>query len=198
MCFAWGRGSEHIPLARRGLSECAALSRSIPDALVILLEQNYRSTQTILDAAQQVISRNVHRTPKKLFTQLGSGVPIAIHEAYNEDDESQYVIETIQTMIRKREARAADFAIMYRTNAQSRAVEDAFIRAGMPYRLVGATRFYARREIKDVLAYLHLVHNPHNSWRFCASSTFLRAGLGPRHWRRWPRRRRMRAGRRTS
>jgi DNA helicase-2/ATP-dependent DNA helicase PcrA len=134
-----------------------------PDALVILLEQNYRSTQTILDAAQQVISRNVHRTPKKLFTQLGGGVPITLHEAYNGDDEAQYVIETIQTMIRKREARAADFAIMYRTNAQSRAIEDAFIRAGMPYRLVGATRFYARREIKDVLAYLHLVHNPHNS-----------------------------------
>ena len=134
-----------------------------PDALVILLEQNYRSTQTILDAAQQVISRNVHRTPKKLFTQLGSGVPITIHEAYNEDDEAQFVIDTLGSMIRRRDARAGDLAIMYRTNAQSRAIEDAFIRAGMPYRLVGATRFYARREIKDVLAYLHLVHNPHNS-----------------------------------
>jgi DNA helicase-2/ATP-dependent DNA helicase PcrA len=134
-----------------------------PDALVILLEQNYRSTQIILDAAQQVIARNVHRTPKKLFTKLGSGVPITIHEAYNEDDEAQFVVDTISEMIRKRRAKASEFAIMYRTNAQSRAVEDAFIRAGMPYRLVGATRFYARREIKDVLAYLHLVHNPHNS-----------------------------------
>jgi len=134
-----------------------------PDAMVILLEQNYRSTQTILDAAQQVISRNVHRTPKKLFTQLGGGVPITLHEAYNEDDEAQFVIDTISTMIRKRDARAGDLAIMYRTNAQSRAIEDAFIRAGMPYRLVGATRFYARREIKDVLAYLRLAHNPHNS-----------------------------------
>jgi DNA helicase-2/ATP-dependent DNA helicase PcrA len=134
-----------------------------PDAMVILLEQNYRSTQTILDAAQQVIARNVHRTPKKLFTQLGGGVPITLHEAYNEDDEAQFVIDTISTMIRKHEARAGDLAIMYRTNAQSRAIEDAFIRAGMPYRLVGATRFYARREIKDVLAYLHLAHNPHNS-----------------------------------
>jgi len=134
-----------------------------PDALVILLEQNYRSTQAILDAAQQVISRNVHRTPKKLFTRLGLGVPITLHEAYNEDDEAQYAVDTISEMIRKRQAKASEFAIMYRTNAQSRAVEDAFIRAGMPYRLVGATRFYARREIKDVLAYLHLVHNPHNS-----------------------------------
>jgi DNA helicase-2/ATP-dependent DNA helicase PcrA len=134
-----------------------------PDALVILLEQNYRSTQTILDAAQQVISRNVHRTPKKLFTQLGAGVPITINEAYNEDDEAQFVIDTISAAIRKGQAKAGDCAIMYRTNAQSRAIEDAFIRAGMPYRLVGATRFYARREIKDALAYLHLVHNPHNS-----------------------------------
>ena len=134
-----------------------------PDALVILLEQNYRSSQTILDAAQQVISRNVHRTPKKLFTQLGGGVPITLHEAYNEDDEAQFVIDTIHAMVRKHQAQAGEFAIMYRTNAQSRAVEDAFIRAGMPYRLIGATRFYARREIKDALAYLHLVHNPHNS-----------------------------------
>ncbi len=134
-----------------------------PDAMVILLEQNYRSTQTILDAAQQVIARNIHRTPKKLFTQLGGGVPITLHEAYNEDDEAQFVIDTISTMIRKHDARAGDYAIMYRTNAQSRAIEDAFIRAGMPYRLVGATRFYARREIKDVLAYLHLAHNPHDS-----------------------------------
>jgi len=134
-----------------------------PDALVILLEQNYRSTQAILDAAQQVIARNVHRTPKKLFTQLGKGTPITLHEAYNEDDEAQYVVETISTLVAKGQAKAGDFAIMYRTNAQSRAVEDAFIRAGMPYRLVGATRFYARREVKDVLAYLHLIHNPHDA-----------------------------------
>ena len=134
-----------------------------PDARVVLLEENYRSTQTILDAAQQVITRNVHRTPKKLFTQLGKGVPITLHESYNEDDEAQYVVDTIAQMVAKGPAQARDFAVMYRTNAQSRAVEDAFIRAGMPYRLVGATRFYARREIKDVLAYLHLIHNPHDA-----------------------------------
>ena len=134
-----------------------------PDARVVLLEENYRSTQTILDAAQQVITRNVHRTPKKLFTQLGKGVPITFHESYNEDDEAQYVVDTIAQMVAKGPAQARDFAVMYRTNAQSRAVEDAFIRAGMPYRLVGATRFYARREIKDVLAYLHLIHNPHDA-----------------------------------
>jgi DNA helicase-2/ATP-dependent DNA helicase PcrA len=134
-----------------------------PDARVVLLEENYRSTQTILDAAQQVITRNVHRTPKKLFTQLGQGVPITLRESYNEDDEAQYVVDTIAQMVAKGQAQARDFAVMYRTNAQSRAVEDAFIRAGMPYRLVGATRFYARREIKDALAYLHLIHNPHDA-----------------------------------
>lgn len=134
-----------------------------PDARVILLEQNYRSTQTILDAAQQVIARNLHRTPKKLFTQLGKGVPITIKESYNEDDEAQFVVDTIAQMVAKGQAQARDFAVMYRTNAQSRAVEDAFVRAGMPYRLIGATRFYARREIKDMLAYLHLIHNPHNA-----------------------------------
>ena len=134
-----------------------------PDARVVLLEENYRSTQTILDAAQQVITRNVHRTPKKLFTQLGKGVPITLRESYNEDDEAQYVVDTIAQMVAKGQAQARDFAVMYRTNAQSRAVEDAFIRAGMPYRLVGATRFYARREIKDALAYLHLIHNPHDA-----------------------------------
>jgi DNA helicase-2/ATP-dependent DNA helicase PcrA len=134
-----------------------------PDARVVLLEENYRSTQTILDAAQQVITRNLHRTPKKLFTQLGKGVPITLRESYNEDDEAQYVVDTIAQMVAKGQAQARDFAVMYRTNAQSRAVEDAFIRAGMPYRLVGATRFYARREIKDALAYLHLIHNPHDA-----------------------------------
>ena len=134
-----------------------------PDARVVLLEENYRSTQTILDAAQQVITRNVHRTPKKLFTQLGKGVPITLRESYNEDDEAQYVVDTIAQMVAKGQAQARDFAVMYRTNAQSRAIEDAFIRAGMPYRLVGATRFYARREIKDALAYLHLIHNPHDA-----------------------------------
>lgn len=134
-----------------------------PNAHVILLEQNYRSTQTILDAARNVIDNNRQRTPKKLFTHRGEGVPISVYEAYNEDDEAQYIIDTIHDLIGKRMARAGDVAVMYRMNAQSRALEDAFIRAGMPYRLVGATRFYARKEIKDVLAYLHLIHNPNDS-----------------------------------
>lgn len=134
-----------------------------PHARVILLEQNYRSTQIILEAARNLIDNNRQRTPKKLFTQRGKGVPIAVYEAYDENDEAEHVVNTIRDLVAHRQARVGDIAIMYRTNAQSRALEDAFVRAGMPYRLVGATRFYARKEIKDVLAYLHLIHNPHDS-----------------------------------
>jgi len=134
-----------------------------PDAQVILLEQNYRSTQTILDAARGLIRRNRQRTDKRLYTERSGGAPLSIYEAYNEDDEALYVVNTIEDLIRSRQYKAADFAVFYRTNAQSRPLEEAFIRAGVPYRLVGGTRFYARREIKDVLAYLHLVHNPHDA-----------------------------------
>ncbi len=133
-----------------------------PEARVILLETNYRSTQTILDVANAIISRNVHRTPKRLRTERGRGVPVVVHEAYNEQEEAQYVVEEIARLVAEG-YRPGDCAVMYRTNAQSRVLEDAFVRAGLPYKLVGATRFYARREIKDVLAYLRLAHNPYDS-----------------------------------
>ncbi len=131
-----------------------------PDAKVVLLEQNYRSTQAILDAANAVIAKNRHRTPKKLHTQRGYGVQVVRHEAYDETDEAAFVANTIQRLVASGEARLGDCAVMYRTNAQSRTLEDAFVARGMPYRLVGGTRFYQRREIKDALAYLRLVHNP--------------------------------------
>jgi DNA helicase-2/ATP-dependent DNA helicase PcrA len=130
-----------------------------PDCETILLEQNYRSTQIVLDAAQAVIRRNPYRTHKALFTERDGGAQITLYEAYDEDDEADFVVR----IIRRSAAAPGDFAIMYRTNAQSRRLEEAFIRAGMPYRLVGATRFYARREIKDVVAYLRLIHNPADS-----------------------------------
>ncbi|HDN80857.1 MAG: hypothetical protein DRI61_07540 [Chloroflexi bacterium] len=131
-----------------------------PEARVILLEKNYRSTQTILDAAQSIISRNPHRTPKKLYTDKGQGLPIIVFEAYDEVEESEFVVGEIQRLIARGLYSPGDFAVMYRTNAQSRTLEEAFLRRGMPYQLVGATRFYERREIKDVLAYLRLAHNP--------------------------------------
>ncbi len=131
-----------------------------PEAKVVLLEQNYRSTQTILDVANAVIARNVHRTPKTLRTHRGRGLEITLHEAYDEADEAAFVVSTIQRLIARKEAKLSDCAVMYRTNAQSRPLEDAFVAQGMPYRLVGGTRFYQRKEIKDALAYLRLVHNP--------------------------------------
>jgi ATP-dependent DNA helicase UvrD/PcrA len=131
-----------------------------PDARTILLEENYRSTQTILDAAMAVIDRHPARTRKQLFTQRKGGVEIFAYEAYNEAEEAQFVVEAIADLVRKGACDPGDCAIMYRTNAQSRAVEEAFLRAGLPYKLVGAQRFYGRKEIKDVIAYLRLIHNP--------------------------------------
>ncbi|RME36644.1 MAG: hypothetical protein D6793_05425 [Thermoflexia bacterium] len=139
------------------------LREDYPDLVTILLEQNYRSTQTILDAANAVIARNPHRTPKRLFTHRGRGPKIVVHEAYDPEEEAQFVVDTIAELVLRGEAQPGDCAVMYRINAQSRALEEAFIRAGLPYRLVGATRFYARREIKDLIAYLRVVYNPHDS-----------------------------------
>jgi DNA helicase-2/ATP-dependent DNA helicase PcrA len=131
-----------------------------PDARTILLEENYRSTQLILDAAMAVIDQHPGRTRKQLFTQRKGGVEIFAYEAYNEEEEAQFVVDSIASLTARRDYAPGDFAIMYRTNAQSRAVEEAFLRAGLPYRLVGAQRFYGRREIKDLIAYLRLIHNP--------------------------------------
>jgi len=136
--------------------------KDFPDAAVILLEQNYRSTQNILDAANAVISHNRHRTPKKLFTDKGRGPKITLFEAYDEQEEGFFIVDEIQRLEREGLARPGECAVMYRTNAQSRAIEEAFLRKNMPYRLVGATRFYNRREIKDVLAYMRLVKNPND------------------------------------
>ncbi len=134
--------------------------QDFPDARVILLEQNYRSTQTILDAANAVIGRNRHRTAKQLFTDRGTGAKITLYQAYDEHDEGNYIIDEISRLKAAGQAKPGECALMYRTNAQSRALEEAFVRRGMPYRLVGATRFYNRKEVKDVLAYLRLVQNP--------------------------------------
>jgi DNA helicase-2/ATP-dependent DNA helicase PcrA len=133
--------------------------KDYPDHRLILLEQSYRSTQVVLDAAMGVIDRQPGRTRKRLFTDRGSGESIVFHEAYDEDDEAAFVLDTIALLARGGiEPRGC--AVMYRTNAQSRALEEAFLRANLPYRLVGAQRFYGRREVKDLIAYLRLVHNP--------------------------------------
>jgi DNA helicase-2/ATP-dependent DNA helicase PcrA len=137
------------------------------DVTTILLERNYRSTQTILDAANAVIAPNTQRTPKELFTQRGKGTPIVVRESYDENQQGLWVVDTILDLAAQGMS-LGDCAVMYRTNAQSRALEDAFVARGVPYKLVGATRFYARREIKDLMAYLRIVHNPYDTvslWR---------------------------------
>jgi DNA helicase-2/ATP-dependent DNA helicase PcrA len=131
-----------------------------PAAQVILLEQNYRSTQNILDIAMAVIDRNVNRKQKKLFTDRGQGKKAFLKEMYDDREEAAFVVDTIAKIVADNNVQPGDFAIMYRTNAQSRVLEEAFLTANLPYKLVGAQRFYGRREIKDIIAYLRVVHNP--------------------------------------
>jgi DNA helicase-2/ATP-dependent DNA helicase PcrA len=130
-----------------------------PQARIVILEQNYRSTQTILDVAMAVIDRNPNRQKKRLFTERGQGEPVVLHESYDESDEAAFVVESISLLVRAG-YEPGDCAVMYRTNAQSRALEEMFLKAGLPYQLVGAQRFYGRREIKDLIAYLRVIHNP--------------------------------------
>lgn len=143
----------------------------------ILLEQNYRSTQIILDAAKAVIRRNSDRVDKELFTDREGGAPISVSEAYNETEEAAMVLETIEQLAREN-IRAGNCAVMYRTNAQSRVLEEAFVRAGMNYRLVGATRFYGRQEIKDLIAYLRLLYSPTDTISFARIVNTPTRGIG--------------------
>lgn len=130
-----------------------------PDATVVNLNRNYRSTQTILDAANAVIASNPHRKPVDMVTDQGYGAKVQIFEAYDENEEAAFVVDTIASLVLQGR-RPGDAAVMYRTNAQSRALEEAFVRRSLPYKLVGATRFYERKEVKDALAFLRAIHNP--------------------------------------
>ena len=137
--------------------------KDYPDVKIVFLEQNYRSTQTILKAADHVIAANQQRKQKKLWTENEVGVPISVVQTYNEQEEAHFAVNEVERLVAKGSRKAGDIAIMYRTNAQSRALEEEFVRYGLPYRLVGGTRFYERREVKDVVAYLRLMHNPHDT-----------------------------------
>jgi DNA helicase-2/ATP-dependent DNA helicase PcrA len=153
-----------------------------PDAQVFLLERNYRSTQTVLDAAQAVIARNTQRVHKNLWTETKGGPPIQVFEAYDEREEAEYVISEIERLIARGRLKAKDCAVMFRTNAQSRVLEDAFVRHGVPYRLVGGTRFYQRREIKDVLAYLRVIQNPNDEVSLGRIINVPPRGVGDKTW----------------
>jgi DNA helicase-2/ATP-dependent DNA helicase PcrA len=134
--------------------------QDFPDAQTILLEQNYRSRQTILDAAMGVINKAHNRKPKQLFTDRGKGENIFFYEAPDDYQEAAFVVDTIAQLVASKQFEPGDCAVMYRTNAMSRLLEEAFLQARLPYRLVGAQRFYGRREVKDIIAFLRLVHNP--------------------------------------
>ena len=137
----------------------SAFEKDYPDAKVVMLEQNYRSTETILEAANAVISNNPSRRPKRLWTDLGAGDPIATFEAEDEHDEAAYVAQEIAAL-EKGGRRLSDVAVFYRTNAQSRVLEELFVKFGIPYQVVGGLKYYDRREVKDVLAYLRTLVNP--------------------------------------
>ena len=148
--------------------------RDFPGAKVIKLEQNYRSTQNILDAAQKVITKNTQRSDKELFTEIGKGAPVEIHGARDEQDEARYVAG----MIKKSGRPLNDFAVLYRTNAQSQAFEKAFMEYRIPYKLVGGVRFYDRKEIRDIVAYLHLIVNPRDIISFTRVVNVPARGIG--------------------
>ena len=151
-----------------------------PDATTILLEQNYRSTQTILSAANAVIERNESRRPKNLWTNAGTGAQITGYVADTEHDEAQFVAEEIDRLTDAGHAKAGDVAVFYRTNAQSRVFEEIFIRVGLPYKVVGGVRFYERKEVRDVLAYLRVLANPEDSVPLRRILNVPKRGIGDR------------------
>jgi DNA helicase-2/ATP-dependent DNA helicase PcrA len=155
-----------------------SFERDYPEAQIVKLEQNYRSSQTILDAAYHVIKENPNRAPKRLWTQRRGGVKIVVAQAYDEQEEALAVAHEVLRLVAQGDYRLNDLAVLYRTNAQSRALEEVLLRRGVPYRLIGGPRFYERREVKDILAYLRLVANPQDTLAFSRVINVPRRKLG--------------------
>jgi DNA helicase-2/ATP-dependent DNA helicase PcrA len=166
------RGADYMNLAR--------FESAFPEARVITLEQNYRSTQNILSAANRLIEQNRARRPKNLWTEAGAGELITRCSAANEHDEAAFVATEIERLRNEGDTRLADVAVFYRTNAQSRVLEEVFTRFGLPYRIVGGLRFYERREVKDVLAYLKVIVNPADTVSLKRIVNTPRRGIGDR------------------
>ena len=145
------------------LRNILSFEKDYPKAKLVLLEQNYRSTKKILETAFHIISASRERKPKGLWTDNEPGELTTVVETYTEQEEAQFVVNEIERLVNQGKASLGSCAVMYRTNAQSRALEEAFVRYGTPYKLVAGTRFYQRREIKDIIAYLKLIHNPYDT-----------------------------------
>ncbi len=152
--------------------------KDYPNAKLVKLEQNYRSTQFILDAANAVIDNNSGRKPKRLWTDNDGGSEIVYYQAMDERDEARFVIERAQQLQQREQAKLGDMAVLYRTNAQSRVFEEMLIKSGIAYNMVGGTKFYERKEIKDVLAYLRLIYNPSDSLSLLRIINVPRRGIG--------------------
>src|SRR5579863_2433567 len=155
--FSW-RGADYRNILN--------FEKDYPNTTVIKLEQNYRSTKHILDAAHAIITRNLQRSDKKLWTAEQGGLPVQIVQVQSERAEAEAIVRRVRTGIDSGLHHYRDYAVLYRTNAQSRSVEEAFIHYGIPYRIVGGVRFYDRKEIKDVLAYLRLIFQPEDRISF--------------------------------
>ena len=153
--------------------------KDYPEAKVVLLEENYRSTKKILQAANEVIKNNRNRRPKKLWTQNDDGEQIVYYRANDERDEAVFVASTIDNIIREEGKNFKDFAVLYRTNAQSRTIEEALLKSNIPYTMVGGTKFYSRKEIRDVISYLNLVANPADNISFERVINEPKRGVGP-------------------
>ena len=153
--------------------------KDYPEAKVVLLEENYRSTKKILQAANEVIKNNRNRRPKKLWTQNDDGEQIVYYRANDERDEAVFVASTIDNIIREEGKNFKDFAVLYRTNAQSRTIEEALLKSNIPYTMVGGTKFYSRKEIRDVISYLNLVANPADNISFERVVNEPKRGVGP-------------------
>ena len=162
------------------ISNIQDFEKDFPDAKTIMLEQNYRSTQTILDAANAVISHNEGRKPKKLWTAAGKGEPITGYAADNAQQEALWIATEIARLVAEDGYKYSDVSIMYRANAQSRSLEEALINAGIPYQLIGGTKFYERKEIKDAIAYLQAIVNPADSVNMRRILNVPKRGLGAR------------------
>ena len=153
--------------------------KDYPEAKVVLLEENYRSTKKILQAANEVIKNNRNRRPKKLWTQNDDGEQIVYYRANDERDEAVFVASTINNVVREEGKNFKDFAVLYRTNAQSRTIEEALLKSNIPYTMVGGTKFYSRKEIRDVISYLNLIANPADNISFERVVNEPKRGVGP-------------------
>ena len=153
--------------------------KDYPEAKVVLLEENYRSTKKILQAANEVIKNNRNRRPKKLWTQNDDGEQIVYYRANDERDEAVFVASTIDNIVREEGKNFKDFAVLYRTNAQSRTIEEALLKSNIPYTMVGGTKFYSRKEIRDVISYLNLIANPSDNISFERVVNEPKRGVGP-------------------